>query len=300
MKETNVLYKIYQIICNDTGAQNESPKLIVVIRLLTLTMVIYSLISSGMCLFASQKGGMIFCLISAVLFISIFVLSYYSRTFVAYCILNIYILIWIIFNIIMFGWDNGVQHFIIVLLGACFFAKYKHETIKVSYALALCILRICLFFYCQNNVPRINLSTDENSLFQIINTIAIFWSISLIAYVFSTDSQSMEGKLIEYNEQLQKQASIDPLTGLYNRRRTMDYLEKLLRAPAQPISICMCDIDFFKRVNDTYGHDVGDIVLKGVSEIFCKELPDGTFISRWGGEDFLLIGCAGARNSFSR
>ncbi len=289
MKESNVFHKIYQNICKDTGDQNESPKLVVVIRFLILTMIVYSLLSSGLCLFASHIGGMIFCQVSAVLFLAVFVLSYHSRTFISYCILNVYILIWIITNIVMFGWNIGVQHFIIVLLIACFFAKYKHAAIKFLYALALCILRIYLFFYCQNNLPRISLSTELNGMFQIINTIAIFWALSLIAYIFSTDTQTLESKLVEYNEQLKKQASIDPLTGLYNRRRTMEYLEKLLRAPEHQISICICDIDLFKRVNDTYGHDVGDIVLKKISETFRKELPAGTFVSRWGGEEFLLI-----------
>ena len=45
----------------------------------------------------------------------------------------------------------------------------------------------------------------------------------------------------------------------------------------------------FERVNDTYGHNVGDVVLKTISETFQKRLPPDTFISRWGGEEFLLI-----------
>lgn len=289
MKVTNFLHKMYQNICKDTGDQNESSKLIVVVRLLILTMLVYSLINSGLCLFASHTGGLIFCQISAVLFLAIFVLSYHSRTFVAFCTLNVYILVWIIFNINMFGWNIGVQHFIIVLLIACFFAKYKHAAIKMTYAAALCILRLLLFLYCQNHAPQLALSTRLNNTFQIVNTIAIFFAISLIAYIFSTDTQALEGKLVEYNEQLKKQASIDPLTGLYNRRRTLEYLEKLFKAPEHQISICLCDIDLFKRVNDTYGHDVGDIVLKKIAETFRKELPSGTFISRWGGEEFLLI-----------
>ena len=289
MKETNFLHQVYKAICKDTGDQNESAKLIVVVRLLILTMIVYSLLSSGLCLFASHTGGLIFCQVSAVLFLAVFVLSYHSRTFVSFCILNAYILVWIIFNIVMFGWNIGVQHFIIVLLIACFFAKYKHAAAKASYALVLCILRIFLFLYCQDNSPHITLDEGVNNLFQVINTLAIFWSISLIAYIFSTDTQTLECKLVEYNEQLKKQASIDPLTGLYNRRRTLEYLEKLLKSPEHQISICLCDIDFFKRVNDTYGHDIGDVVLKKIAETFRKELPSGTFISRWGGEEFLLI-----------
>lgn len=289
MKEHSILNRIYQNICKDTGDQNESSKLIVVIRFLILTMVVYSLINSILLLMASHVGAMIVCLLSIVLFIGLFISSYYQRTFVSFCILNASILVWIMFNIYMFGWNIGVQHFIIVLLVSCFFAKYKHEIPKIIYAVTLCILRIALFIYCQNNDPVFPLETELNNLFQVVNTVAIFWSLSLIAYIFSTDTQALEGKLIEYNKQLKIQASIDPLTGLHNRRSTIEYLEKLLNHPAHQISICLCDIDFFKHVNDTYGHDIGDIVLKKISETFRSELPAASFISRWGGEEFLLI-----------
>lgn len=289
MKETNFWNKLYQYICKDTGGQNESSKLIITLRLLTLTMIVYSLINSILCLTASHVGGVVFCQVSILFFIAIFAMSYCSRTFTTFCVLNIYILIWVIFNIIMFGWNIGVQHYIIVLLILCFFAKYRHEAIKFTYVLALCMLRIYLYFYCQDNTPGITLDPQLKDLFQIVNTVTIFWSIAFVSYIFSTDTQTLEGKLIEYNEQLKKQASVDPLTGLYNRRRTQEYLEKLLKDPDHQISISLCDIDLFKRVNDTYGHDVGDIVLKRIAETFRKELPADTFISRWGGEEFLLI-----------
>ena len=54
-------------------------------------------------------------------------------------------------------------------------------------------------------------------------------------------------------------------------------------------SLCICDIDFFKKVNDQYGHDVGDEVLVKISEIFQKEIEKGNFAARWGGEEFLLL-----------
>ena len=138
-----------------------------------------------------------------------------------------------------------------------------------------------LFVSLLSEPPAVDLSTEITYAFQIINTLAIFWSISLIAYIFSTDTQAMEGKLIEYNKQLKLQASIDPLTGLNNRRSTMDFLNRLLKSSPNQISFCLCDIDFFKRVNDTYGHDVGDVVLKKIAETFRTELPNRSFISRW-------------------
>ena len=289
MNPENMFSKLYKLICKDTGGQNESPILIAVVRLLTLTMIVYSLANSILFVAASLISGMVFCLICMVFFIAIFALSYYRGTFVSYCILNACILVWVIANVRMFGWGIGVQTYIFVLVAFCFFAKYKHTPAKIVYILVLLAIRLYLYSYCQNNSPSISITPEMNDLFQLVNSVAIFWSLSLPAYFFSTDTQALEGKLIEYNEQLKRQASIDPLTGLNNRRSTMEYLDMLLKNAEEQISICLCDIDFFKRVNDTYGHDIGDVVLQKIAETFRRELPQGSFVSRWGGEEFLLI-----------
>lgn len=289
MKEINFFNKLYRKICQDTGDQNESAKLIAVVRILTLTMIAYSFVNSILFFFASHTGGLILGQLSMVIFLVVFVMSYRQRTFTAYCILNGCILLWVFFNVRMFGWNIGVQTFLFVLIVFCFFAKYRNEGIKFGYVAVLLALRIYLYLYCRNNSPDISAALPFQDAFQLANSFAIFWSLSLLAYFFSTDTQALEGKLIEYNEQLKKQASIDPLTGLHNRRSTMEYLENLLKNAENQISICLCDIDFFKRVNDTYGHDVGDIVLKKMAETFRKELPQDSFVSRWGGEEFLLI-----------
>lgn len=283
------LSHIYQNICKDTGGENESPKLIVVVRLLTLIMLVYTLIDCILTLYTQHAGGNFFCFLSLILFLVIFVLSYYCKTFVSYCILNLYILAWIVSNVVYFGWNIGVQHFLLTLLVFCYFSKYQHNGAKIAYSVFLVLLRITLYYYCHSHDPYIMLNPAANDAFQIVNTLAIFISIAMIAYVFSTDTQALEGKLIEYNERLQKQANTDTLTGLYNRRKTIEYLDTLLKSTDNQISICLCDIDFFKRVNDTYGHDIGDVVLKTLSQTFQKELPRDSFISRWGGEEFLFI-----------
>ncbi len=84
----------------------------------------------------------------------------------------------------------------------------------------------------------------------------------------------------------------DPLTTLYNRRSGDAKLKALLRKAAQtgaPFCVALGDIDFFKKVNDTYGHDAGDAVLKFVSAAM-KDLVNGRgFAVRWGGEEFFLV-----------
>lgn len=289
MKENSIFSTIYENICRDTGKQNESAKLIAVVRLLTLTMLIHSFVCCILISFTGHVGSLVLSLLSLVMLLTIFVLSYQCSTFTSYCILNICALIWMVSNIYYLGWGLGIQHYLAVLLVFVFFSKYKREAAKVIYALFLFALRLILYFYCRYNDPVVNLTPELTSAIQITNTFFIFLSFGLISYLFSTTTQEMEGKLIEYNRKLMKQANTDTLTGLYNRRRTMEYLEQLLKTPDTQISICLCDIDFFKRVNDTYGHDIGDVVLKKISETFQKRLPPDTFISRWGGEEFLLI-----------
>ena len=80
----------------------------------------------------------------------------------------------------------------------------------------------------------------------------------------------------------------DSLTGLYNRRSCHNRLEAIVRKKER-YSIVMCDIDFFKKVNDTYGHDAGDYVLVEISKLIKQGVDENGFASRWGGEEFLLV-----------
>ena len=83
----------------------------------------------------------------------------------------------------------------------------------------------------------------------------------------------------------------DPLTGLFNRRCGNARLRKIQKYAAvsgMPYAVAMGDIDFFKKVNDTYGHEAGDMVLKRVAEIINKAMVGKGFVARWGGEEFLI------------
>lgn len=87
-------------------------------------------------------------------------------------------------------------------------------------------------------------------------------------------------------------AEIDPLTGLNNRRRLFelakDELDTVMRNRLE-LSLLMIDIDYFKNVNDTYGHDAGDIVLKQIADTIHKNLRSTDIIGRYGGEEFAVI-----------
>lgn len=87
-------------------------------------------------------------------------------------------------------------------------------------------------------------------------------------------------------------AVTDPLTGLHNRRYMESNLAKLVDHATQsgrPLSVLVCDIDFFKRINDTYGHDAGDVVLREFSERLKRNTRAIDLACRFGGEEFVVI-----------
>jgi two-component system cell cycle response regulator len=93
-------------------------------------------------------------------------------------------------------------------------------------------------------------------------------------------------------EQSLSLALTDSLTGVFNRRYVSAHLPRLLDRAAdsnKPVSILMFDIDHFKRVNDTFGHDIGDEVLKEVAERAARNLRNFDLVARLGGEEFVVI-----------
>ena len=96
---------------------------------------------------------------------------------------------------------------------------------------------------------------------------------------------------LELRETLRNQSIRDPLTGLFNRRYTEETLRReIARATREeaPLSLIMIDIDHFKRVNDTFGHEVGDEVLKQVATVLQQQTRSGDVASRLGGEELLV------------
>lgn len=99
-------------------------------------------------------------------------------------------------------------------------------------------------------------------------------------------------QLQQENEHLNTLVSTDPLTGLFNFR----YFQKILDAEFQrtirggrPTSLIMIDIDFFKAVNDKWGHEAGNVALKTAAQVFQRELRQFDVICRYGGEEFVII-----------
>lgn len=97
---------------------------------------------------------------------------------------------------------------------------------------------------------------------------------------------ALVAELRRVNAQLDRAASTDQLTGLANRRE----VDRALRAAREgTVAVALVDVDHFKAVNDTWGHDVGDVVLQAVAGRLRRVLRDADVVGRWGGEEFVAL-----------
>jgi len=108
-------------------------------------------------------------------------------------------------------------------------------------------------------------------------------------------NDKLQGQLIEIGllqSKLREQAIRDPLTNLFNRRYLEETLDRELSRAARedyPVCIFMVDLDHFKRINDTHGHEAGDLVLKAIADALAEYSRRGDFACRYGGEEFVIV-----------
>jgi len=102
----------------------------------------------------------------------------------------------------------------------------------------------------------------------------------------------LQKELLESNRRLERLSITDGLTKLYNHRHLQDELARAFEESQRyqrPLSFVIVDLDFFKKVNDTYGHAIGDEVLKAISNIFQSSIRTTDLAARYGGEEFALM-----------
>lgn len=126
-----------------------------------------------------------------------------------------------------------------------------------------------------------------------------------VIQIVKSESFENEGRLLQYLEEalpllqtkkqlelLKEQSLKDELTGIYNRRflhSTIEFILEQTKRHQKSLGVLMCDIDYFKRINDTYGHDIGDLVLQNIAKVIKSCLRKADLIIRYGGEEFLVL-----------
>ncbi len=122
--------------------------------------------------------------------------------------------------------------------------------------------------------------------------LASFLAVTAMSYVYELSRDQAHKRLAVLSEQLYDAARTDTLTGLFNRRAMLEMMKhensRALRT-GRPYTILLADLDDFKAVNDTLGHDCGDDVLRETSRVIRHLLRIQDSVARWGGEEFLVL-----------
>lgn len=161
---------------------------------------------------------------------------------------------------------------------------WPDEPQEIWMRLLVVILFIVLSFYARTLVRNEILAKDALARHQAERTAELGRNYEVLL------KEMAERKLAQ--EQLEVLATTDPLTRLYNRRKFEELLSHELercKRYAGDFALIMLDADHFKQINDQYGHDTGDAVLRFLSDLIKSQLRKSDVVARWGGEEFIAL-----------
>lgn len=182
------------------------------------------------------------------------------------------------------GSGNSIFIANVIMCSAVILIRFPISLIVYSLPFSIFIIGLILF---QNNTALLISNIINGSIFFIISII-----ISQIIYNSNFAQISKSIILEETNYKLDYLSTHDPLTGLSNRRNfEIEILKKLeiIYKNKEEAALVLADIDYFKNINDQFGHPVGDAVLQEVSMILLQNIRHADLAVRWGGEEFLLF-----------
>jgi len=205
------------------------------------------------------------------------------KNFVAICLIWIEVLGHAALGTVMVGWESAFHYYLLMFIPAIFVSTKTSKAIAAVFALWCFYIGLNAMTYFTS--PREPLPPEALTALRYFN-------ISVVFAMFSYLSSYYYSKIVEGQRHLGMLAMTDPLTGLYNRRHILDVANyeavQQKRAPSG-LAFIIADVDYFKRINDSYGHDVGDAVLIAVSNTISKSIREQDSAARWGGEEFLIV-----------
>ena len=199
--------------------------------------------------------------------------------FFSVLMLHVFILTTLIFS------PSTGFHFYYILLPSGVFLLLDDED-KFS-KIVIMLLGLCLFFVCENyaHEPLVQLSAQAEKWIFASTIVVIMTEIYFVMSIFST-------AISRHESELREMATIDPLTGVNNRRTFMtvgDEMFAYANRYNKQFSVILLDIDFFKKINDTYGHLIGDNTLKAVASLLKENIRESDILARYGGEEFVIL-----------
>ena len=197
------------------------------------------------------------------------------------------ILGFMITGLVCVGTEAAFQLFGLGMLVCISYSGYLHNRVlkkELPFALMI-VIHVVLYaggyIYARTHEPIYQVSKLGVDILIAFNSAATFGIVILYMVLFHNVA-------IHSEEKLEQMALIDNLTGLYNRHYLLTSLEHMEVGSPEDRWLAVLDIDDFKKVNDTYGHNCGDYILKQVAFITKKTCKD-CIVCRWGGEEFIIL-----------
>lgn len=196
------------------------------------------------------------------------------------------------------GWDYGFALYLICIVPLAFYIPYKRMRTSCIIAFTSVAAFTLLRFYVAADgfTPYGHVLSDIKTIavngIYIFNSIASFILLVVISIVYNVSNKRAQAELERKNAKLRELAYTDPLTKLKNRRSMFSAVKESFKSAQQngtAFTVLLADIDDFKKVNDSYGHNCGDFVLTEISRIFEMNVPEEASVCRWGGEEILVL-----------
>ena len=157
------------------------------------------------------------------------------------------------------------------------------------------LIDIVLFFAIISAIMFIPTDIVTHATYSLefkLRLLASFLTVTFLSALYEYSREQSYKHTLELSKKYQQLAHFDPLTQLSNRRDALHILQReqaRIVRNKEPLSIILCDVDHFKKINDHYGHNAGDAVLIDLAKIFTNNIREQDCIARWGGEEFLFI-----------
>ena len=192
------------------------------------------------------------------------------------------------FPILYYIYQTGtIVYMVLAMVAIATFLPTTAAVIFGCLAFLVDMSAVILAYYHPVDVELVTAESELNSM--ICSLMIVLFSVFTITIILNVQQKKQAEELTSLSRQLEQAADHDALTGLYNRRYLNRYLERLAQKGKKDVYAALIDLDFFKKVNDEYGHAFGDEVLIEFARILERNLIADGIAVRFGGEEFMLI-----------
>ncbi len=282
MKESSLIEKVLRVLVHNSFLVT-----VIVMCLVHATLL-------GIMFFAGIGPMVSLNILSVIVYLFCIVLCKFGIIMPVYISVLLEVTVYTCVSVYFMGWESAACCFLcsivpIILYFGSYLFKGKKRWILVLLLGLNFACYVALYLLSAGQKPLFVLSDTVRAVLIIFSSFAMVFSMIFYNTMYIFMSEMERDSLEKKNEQLSFDARVDVLTDLLNRRGFLPLVRELIvRKDKTPFCVAFCDIDNFKRINDTFGHDCGDEVLRHISGMIKKEMS-GCEICRWGGEEIVIL-----------